>query len=239
MSEYTRESSNCKTNVEMTTLITESLETKDEILESEYSEEITEELDSKIEDLIEELVKQKGRELTDDEIREVIESVLKSESVLSSIETLNPPCLTEGFNIQPFLTGDKTPPITKNVINNLKRVHSELLLPIFNYYKDKDQTTSCSLQIINGLITQKETMLIASGHAAGLHKDGMAVDFVISSVSDEQVFEEIQTKKINIEYGVLVLVNGVHITLPYKVGNQLIKGLSVNSVNGFLEYKWE
>lgn len=141
-------------------------------------------------------------------------------------------CFKKEFDTNNYIIESKLirpPVITSNKILNLKRLHDEILTPIFNYYYGDLPASICGMKIVNGLLSEQGVYSLAAGSIVSKHITGEAVDFVMSSIDPDVLIRDIKDKKINIQFGVLTQSNGVHITLPYVFNGYEIKNMIIDS----------
>jgi len=200
---------------------------------------------------LEEMSRNKGinhPSISDEIIEEIITEVSNNNSLFHDKTTLSNRCIESEFRLNNFIKtkiGYEKPIITPEKVNNLKKLFNEILLPIVVFYKNKYPELSdlCILQIVNALMSPRESINVASGHSASLHITGMAVDFGILNVQPSMILKDIESGNIPIEYGVLSASNGTHITLPYSVGNEIIRNVIIkpdHSISGdSIEYLWK
>jgi hypothetical protein len=144
-------------------------------------------------------------------------------------------CPELGFKTDNYIDGDDCPIITTERESNLRRVHDELLIPILKYYQDnmKRKGTTlqgfpCSTVILRGLISPDFANKVKATDSS-LHILGMAVDFIIFDISPYKIFNDITSGRIDIDYGVLSVHDGLHITLPYAIEGKIIRKLAIKT----------
>lgn len=141
-------------------------------------------------------------------------------------------CFKENFKISDYIINiDKDVIVTADKVAKLKRIHSEILTPIYKYYFKEFDDSQCNLKIYYGLLSLKEANLSASGSFISKHVAGEAVDFQLVGIPNIQILEDIKNKKIDIEFGVLVITNGLHITLPYPINGTFVRNIILSSTN--------
>lgn len=115
--------------------------------------------------------------------------------------------------------------VTREKAFSMKKIHNEILLPIFNHYFGSGAEATCQMKINFGIGSLNDIVSVSGGSSFSRHLKGEAVDFSIVGVDSTKVVEDIKNGVININFGVITLTNGIHITLPYK-----FEGLDVNRV---------
>ena len=157
------------------------------------------------------------------------------------VSTNSPSCNDTNFVLANWVD-DSAALVYPSRLNNLKRIHSELLVPIVKYYKEKatDQfiKDACILQILTGLTTDQKLIDLPVG-IFNLHFTGQACNFKILGVNDEQIIDDFLNRRLPVTPGVISKPNGIYITLPYSVNNTLVENVYVyNGSSGALEYKF-
>jgi len=139
-------------------------------------------------------------------------------------------CFDPIFQLENYLyiNTKTTPLITNAKVNNIKRIHNEILLPIYNYYFGETTEASCQIRITFGLGSLSDTVVIPAGSSFSSHLKGMAIDFTIAGVSSDKFISDIESGRLLINFGVLSPTNNLHITLPYtyegyEISNMIIK----------------
>lgn len=140
-------------------------------------------------------------------------------------------CFHPVFQLENYISTSKNTVnvITPSRIEQLKKLHHEVLIPIFEYYfGGTTNPEACQMKIYYGLTDISSTVAM---EAAGIsmHLRGKAVDFYLNGIEPKQIVKDIKEKRINISFGVLMITTGVHITLPYMYENYEIKGMIVES----------
>lgn len=118
-------------------------------------------------------------------------------------------------------------------IKNLKSLHTNIVIPLLKHYSKKlidlgiiTEEEPCALSIINGIIHDNIEFTRAGAVKHSQHRFGKALDFVIKNYDNETVFNEIANGEVEgIKFGVLTHSNGIHITVPYKVGKVNVEGI--------------
>lgn len=127
-----------------------------------------------------------------------------------------------------YINTKTTPLVTAAKVANLKRMHYEILTPIYNYYFSSVKP-SCQLKITFGLGSVTDTVKIPTGSSFSRHIQGMAVDFTISGVDPSQFMKDVQEGNLNITFGILSPTNNLHITIPYDYEGYEITNVVINS----------
>lgn len=140
-------------------------------------------------------------------------------------------CFKPVFDVNDYLFLDKRerPLLTSDKIKNLKRVHNELLLPIYNHYYGVDSNPSCQIKIIFALGSLKNTIVDAGGSSFSRHLRGEAVDFTMVGVSAEKLINDLKSGVLRLNFGVLAATNGTHLTLPYTFEDLDVRGMILSS----------
>jgi hypothetical protein len=105
--------------------------------------------------------------------------------------------------------------VTREKAINMKKIHNEILLPIFNHYFGEGAPATCQMKINFALGSVNDIVTTIGGSSFSRHIRGEAVDFSIVGVDTSKVLEDIKSGVINIDFGVITLTNGIHLTLPY------------------------
>jgi hypothetical protein len=141
-------------------------------------------------------------------------------------------CFKPNFNLDSYITQSdfyKPPIITQEKINNLKRLHNEVLLPIYRFYYPNQPDDSCVIKIIFGLTSLETTKRNVYGSIVSKHLSGEAVDFTMNGIDSSKVISDIREGKLNIVFGTLYASNGLHVTLPYVSEGYEVKGVIIDS----------
>jgi hypothetical protein len=146
-------------------------------------------------------------------------------------------CMDDEFKLDVFLsiTGIGSPIVSGKVKSNLEKMHSTILKPIVKFYKAKysqELAGVCILQVYNGVSDVDATRTRSHGSDFSSHLTGEGCDFSILGVTNREVVEDITSGQIGIEYGVISLVNGIHITLPLNFEGHKITNLYIRSLDG-------
>jgi len=176
------------------------------------------------------------------------EKILSDESVksqLTSTTSTTIKCPEQAFDIRNFLW--KTPGrpmaiLTGKKEENIKRVWSEFVVPIYEYYIDQEvfnDSEVCGINITAGILSPEEARTTTGGHNESRHVYGEGIDFNVTNVSVERLFNDIKDGNIGLEWGVLTYTQSyVHITLPYEIEGILFKNVVVYDVDGKTSYEW-
>jgi predicted transcriptional regulator len=126
-------------------------------------------------------------------------------------------CFVPDFDLNNYLFMSKTsvPLITQDKKDNIRKIHDSILLPIYNYYYGASAPPVCQIHIIFGLCDLKMTTSEVGGSSFSMHLRGMAVDFSLVGIDSNRLVSDIKSGALDINFGVLSLTNGIHITLPY------------------------
>ena len=111
----------------------------------------------------------------------------------------------------------------------VRRVHDELLMPIFKHYYGENAPSTCQMRILMALASLKDIREIAGGNAFSRHLYGDAVDFTMIGVEPQKFLADLKSGALKLGFGVLVNVNGTHITLPYTFEGLDVKGVILSS----------
>jgi hypothetical protein len=142
-------------------------------------------------------------------------------------------CFNPDFTVSNYIVPDdgvNLPLITPDKVDNLKRIHYNLLIPIFEYYKDKlPDGMQCGMKIVGGLtsIPTARGQLLSS--TSTKHKEGLAVNFTITGIDKARIIDDIVSRRIDIPFGIIAMVNGIYITLPFSYENYLVERLYLDS----------
>ena len=110
-----------------------------------------------------------------------------------------------------------------------KRIHNEILLPIFKHYYGENAPATCQLRIAFVLGSLTDIREIVGGNVFSKHLQGEAVDFTMVGVDPQTLLADIKSGALKIRFGVLILVNGVHITLPSTFEGLEVEGVILSS----------
>ena len=149
-------------------------------------------------------------------------------------------CFEPTFYISNYIINyDKTkyPILTETKSSNIKSLHYDILLPIFKYYfgNSKEALATCRMRINAGLMQVPTAIKFLSGTKTSLHANGQAADFSVVGIDPFIIFDDIKSKKININFGVISVTNGIHITLPYTYEGYLVKDVFIDTRSNNLE----
>lgn len=148
------------------------------------------------------------------------------------IKLLSFKCFREKFRIENYIiNSDKGVIVTPDKVANLKKIHAEILTPIYKYYYGKVDDSQCNLKIYYGLLSLEGVVQSASGSYISKHLTGEAVDFQLVGIPNNTIIKDIASGKIEIDFGVAVITNGIHITLPYTVNDYSVKNVILSSKN--------
>lgn len=161
-----------------------------------------------------------------------LKSIPTDELDALKLKKLSFKCFREKFRIENYIiNSDKGVIVTPDKLANLKKIHSEILTPIYNFYYGKIDDSQCNLKIYYGLLSMEGVRQSASGSFVSKHLTGEAVDFSLMGISNSKIVSDISKGLIDIDFGVLMITNGVHISLPYTINDYLIKNVIVESKN--------
>lgn len=106
--------------------------------------------------------------------------------------------------------------ISKNKVNNLKRLHDTVLLPIILYYKSKMEVTGSILIVDQGISNETK-----------LQQQGKAVAFRLIGVDRAIIIEDLTDRNIDIEFGLVRNHGkaGVFISIPYDAEGRTVRRL--------------
>lgn len=139
-------------------------------------------------------------------------------------------CFEPEFKLENYVdiakTTKSTTIITPERIKELKKIHNELLLPIFRYYYGNGKKGACQMQIYYGLTDLKNA---PGSKYFSKHLRGKAVDFSLVGIDKDIIFNDLKSKKIDINFGVIMFTTGIHITLPFTFENYKFEGMVVES----------
>lgn len=148
----------------------------------------------------------------------------------------------EEFLLANFIDLSDNPILSPAKEANLRKIHSTIIKPIAAYYKKQREEEGlvvdgiCMVSVNNGLTSTKYTSskILGSRIVSG-HVNGTAIDFNVIGKRAHEVIDDIKAKKINIDFGIIAEVNGVHITLPHKFNGETVNRLLLKSVDGSLD----
>lgn len=144
-------------------------------------------------------------------------------------------CFEPEFKLDNYLFDDKkSPPIITPVkVKNIRKIHFELLLPIYNFYYGETSNPSCQIKVSFCLGSLRNVKQVASGSVFSRHSNGEAVDFTMVGISTSRLIEDLKSGALNVRFGALVPTNGVHLTLPYEFENKMIERMVLTSPKNF------
>lgn len=121
--------------------------------------------------------------------------------------------------------------ITDERKRNIKRVHNEIILPIYRYYYGEEAVPVCQIHINLCLASYKTIFAVIQANAFSKHIVGSAVDFSLVGVDHRTFINDLREGNIpDINYGVVFLTGGsIHMTLPYTFENLEIKKMYLES----------
>lgn len=140
-------------------------------------------------------------------------------------------CFHPVFQLDNYISTSKNTVnvITPARIEQLKKIHHEILVPIFDYYfGGTSNPEACQMKIYYGLTDVSSTALMEAA-GVSMHLRGKAVDFYLNTIEPKQIIEDVKKGNLKIPFGVLMVTTGVHITLPYMFENYEIRGMIVES----------
>jgi hypothetical protein len=168
---------------------------------------------------IAEQVKKEGKELSKGGIGSILKKeieIAKSTAITSSINGIG-----KNFNLNSYLpTSGETPILTPGKVGNLNNLHNSIVLPITNY-------TAKNLGGQGAIINKGLSPMNLLTGTADKHGLGQAVDLSIKGIADKVLFDAIKSNPMKIDFGVMSKSSngGVHITLPYKLEKEQVKGV--------------
>lgn len=132
---------------------------------------------------------------------------------------------------------------TPERVEYLRRVHHEILLPIFEFYygTNGDAVEACSMKIYYGLTDYRTTRKFVGGTGISKHLRGKAVDFSLTGIEPTKVIKDIKDGLIKINFGVIMVTHGLHVTLPdtfegYEVNRMYVRSPSKNHDDIIIEF---
>lgn len=142
-------------------------------------------------------------------------------------------CFTPVFHIENYVfsTVKTTSPVflTTTRLKRIKRIHNELLLPIYYHYFGEDAPPTCQIRITFCLSSYANIVEFIGGEAHSKHLTGEAVDISIVGINSEKVISDIRNKILDIDFGVLYDKGGLHFTLPYTFENLDVRRMYLSS----------
>ena len=118
-----------------------------------------------------------------------------------------------------MIVGHTFPPMTPEILSNLKKLHSSILQPIAKYYKGNGMLPDdgvCRFKITNGLMSKSLIVSHLLGTIESPHATGKAMDFYIEGIDVDTIFKDLTENKFNINWGLAFNRGGsIHISLPY------------------------
>ena len=85
------------------------------------------------------------------------------------------------------------------------------------------------MKISMGICSIPHGRVMAGSASFTKHLTGEAVDFNLAGIDSLTIVEDIRKGNIKLDFGVLVVANGLHITLPYTFEGYSVRGLIVRS----------
>jgi hypothetical protein len=141
-------------------------------------------------------------------------------------------CFDPVFNLENYLfigeDGSKLF-VSKDRATKLRKLHDEILLPIFKHYYGETAPATCQMRISFGLGSLFDTVIRPAGSSFSRHLRGEAVDFSMVGVEPSQLYKDLKNGELTIPFGVFTLINGMHITLPYNFEGYEVKGVLMSS----------
>ena len=141
-------------------------------------------------------------------------------------------CFRLIFELENYFAPDDVrsrPVMTDYKLQCIRRVHNEILVPIYRYYYGNEDDGSCRMRIHGGITSMQTAIKGLTASYATRHIYGQCVNFSLTTVSNERVLEDIASGAIGVQWGVLALVNGVYISLPYTYENYEVRGVVLGS----------
>ena len=140
-------------------------------------------------------------------------------------------CFVPEFDIENYIiSADKVRPLlTSGKAASMRRIHDEILLPIYNHYFGSATEPSCQIRIFFGVGTLSNAIKIAGGSSFSRHIRGEAVDFDMVGVEYNTLVRDIRSGALTLNFGVLAYTNGIHITLPYTFEGLDVSGMILSS----------
>jgi hypothetical protein len=143
-------------------------------------------------------------------------------------------CFKVKFELENYFVPDNPdsrPIMTELKLNNIKKLHNEILLPIYRFYYGDEKDTSCKLRIHGGLMSMFTANSRMGASNATRHVYGQSVNFSLVSVPGDTIMSDLSEGRIGINFGVAAQVNGMYITLPYEYEGYEIKNMVLLSPN--------
>jgi len=148
----------------------------------------------------------------------------------------SPRCKESKFVLSDFTDGrNDSPLINSKKIDNLRRLHKRILVPIVNYYKilDPSLQNTCLLDVRSGLCSEAKVKNEHSGTIYSELLTGNGVIFGLNGVSRDVVIDDLSNRKIPINFGILHEARGgIFITNPLNMNNQTIENLLIKTLDG-------
>ena len=143
-------------------------------------------------------------------------------------------CFSSIFEIPNYFVPDdpaSRPILTDDKARNLRRLHNEILLPIYRHYYGTENTLSCKMRVHGGLTTLKTAYSYLGASFATKHIEGIAVNFSLVSVSNDIILDDLRNRRIPVEFGYAAQVNGVFICLPFSFRGYDVRGVILDAAN--------
>jgi len=119
------------------------------------------------------------------------------------------PYIGTNYSIAPLIKNFKGI-LTPNIKDNLKKLQQTIIAPIAEHYDAKES----GINIIRALSTKPEA-IAAGGTSESPFAKGKAVEISMDGVSSEKLYNDIRTKKLELDFGTLVKKqDSVEISLP-------------------------
>lgn len=119
--------------------------------------------------------------------------------------------------------------ITPTKVANIKRVHNEILLPLYNFYYGNTTAPSCQIKVFFGIGSRSEINSVAAGSSFSRHSRGEAVDFTMVGIDYKKLLSDLKSGSLNLNFGILIPSNGIHMTLPYTYEGYTIQNTIISS----------
>jgi hypothetical protein len=143
-------------------------------------------------------------------------------------------CFRTLFALENYFVPDNPkskPIVTEGKLRSIRRLHEDVILPIYRFYYGNEDDSTCKLRIHGGLMSMETAVSRMGASLATRHVYGQSANFSLVSISNDKVLEDLRSGAIGVDFGVAALVNGIYITLPYTYENYEVRNVILSSPN--------
>ena len=124
---------------------------------------------------------------------------------------------------------EEMPIMTESKVRKLKKLHREILLPIYRFYYGDEDDISCNMRITGGLTTMFGAVGAFNASLYSRRVHGECASFSLVGITPSQILDDVTSGRIGIDYGFVTTVNGFTISLPFSYEGKLIKNLVLST----------